>query len=223
MEVAIIITILDGDDRTAGCLAECQKQMDAIAVEGRYSFSIFLNNEGQEGYQAVWEKASKDGYDFYLWVGYDLRLAEGALACFLENSEFLRHKAVITGTVAGPDRGLLFGGRSRHGRLLEPDKTIPVPCHLYDMALALVPSYAFSRLENPADFFRQSLFDYGYGAKVAKAGVARVIAPGILAQTTRKPEIPVWKNPDNPAMDRARSLLRSIGREIIRILHTVFR
>ncbi len=36
-----------------------------------------------------------------------------------------------------------------------------------------------------SDIFRPNLFDYGCGAKVAKAGIARVIAPGILARTGR--------------------------------------
>ena len=201
-KVAVIISILDGNASFDSCLEECQKQIDAVASEGRYSFSLFLNNEGPEGYQTVWKKAFDEGAELFFWLDHDLMLSEGSLASFLENSEFLRHKAVIAGTVTKPDRSLLFGGRGRRGRLIEPDSTIPVPCHYYDMALVLVPAYAFSRLESPSDFFRKSLLDYGYGTKVAKAGVARVVAPGIMAKTGRRVEVPSWKGPDKTLKGR---------------------
>ncbi len=224
MNVALIITLTDdGKDGATACLEECQRQTEALTATGGYSFTTFLNDGGTSGYQKVWEKASGSGFDFYLWMDSDLRLEEGAFASFFENSFFLRHKAVIAGTVSDLSGNLLSGGRSRHGRLLAPDPVIPVPCHFYDMTLTLVPEYAVRHLENPSDIFRPSLFDYGFGAKVAKAGVARVIVPGIPARTGRKPELPAWKNPDRPAQERLLSLLRAGNREFVRIMHSVFR
>lgn len=211
-KVAILITVIPENDGCEGCLEECQKQIDAVSSEGRYTFSIFLNSEGPEGYQAVLEKAAAEGNDLFLWMDQDLMLCEGALASLLENSEFLRHKAVITGTVARSDKTLLFGGRTRRGRLIEPDPVIPVPCQLFDMSLALVPGYAFSHMVTISDFFHRGMMDYGYGAKVADAGVSRVIAPGIIARTGRKPEIPVWRDPDSTFKDK-----------ILWIVHSVFR
>ena len=209
-KVAIIISIMEGDDGSAGCLEECQRQVDSIAAEGKYTFSIFLNDEGEGGYLAAWDKASKGDADFFLWVDHDMSLSEGAIASLLENSEFLRHKSVITGTVARADKSLVFGGRTRRGRLLEPDPVIPVPCHLFDMSIALVPGYAFSRLEGPADFFRRSLLYYGYGRKVVKAGVARMVAPGILGVTGRKTEIPAWKDPESTMKEKMAWFFRSV-------------
>ena len=209
-KVAILITIHDGNDGSSGCLEECQKQIDAVESEGKYSFSIFLNDAGESGYQAVWESASKEGADFYLWIDQDLRLEEGMLACLLENSEFLRHKAVLVGTVSRPDKSLLFGGRTRRGRLIEPDPVIPIPCALFDLSLALVPEYAFTQLENPADFFSRSLLYIGLGRKLSGAGVARLAAPGILATTDRNAEIPVWKDPDSTLWEKTVWLIRSI-------------
>lgn len=201
-KVTLLINILDGNTSYDDCLLECQRQVDAVSAEGRYSFDLLLNNDGPDGYQAAWKKASEEEPDFYFWIDQDVFLSEGALASFLENSEFLRHKAVIAGTVSRPDKGLLFGGRTRRGKLIEPDPVIPVPCQLYDMSLLLVPAYVFTQLENPTDFFRQSLFDYAYGSKVAEAGVARVIAPGIMATTGRKLESPVWRNPNCTLKDK---------------------
>ena len=209
-KVAIIITIMEGDDGSAGCLEECQRQVDVVASEGKYSFSIFLNDAGERGYPTVWEKASRDGADFFLWIDHDLRLDEGMIACMLENSTFLRHKAVITGTVSRPDKSLVFGGRSRRGRLIEPDPVIPVPCQLFDMSLALVPKHAFSSLESPLDFFRVGLLSYGFGSRLAKAGVARMVAPGVQAVSGRRVEIPSWKNPDSSFKEKLVWLYRSL-------------
>ena len=136
--MAVLITLTgDGCNGATACLEQCQRQEEALAAAGEYSFTTFLNDEGPSGYQKVWEQVSKSDFDFYIWMDSDLRLEEGALSSFFENSLFLRHKAVITGTVSDLSGNLLFGGRSRHGRLLDPDPIIPVPCSLYDMTLVL--------------------------------------------------------------------------------------
>lgn len=224
MQVALIISLVNDEKKgVPACLDECQRQVESVELSGEYSFSIFINEGGRVGYQKIWEDISGRGFDFYLWMNSDLQLKEDALASFFENSMFLRHKAVITGTVLDLSGNLIFGGRSRHGRILEPDAVIPVPCHLYDMALTLVPEYAVKCLENPLDVFRTNFLDYGCGAKVAKAGVARVIAPGIMAKTARKPELPAWKDSQKSVRERAVSLLKACDRWIIHVLHSIFR
>lgn len=221
-KVAVVISIADSSDRTPGCLEECQRQIDAIQAEERYVFSIFMNTTRESGRRGIWLQTSKEGYDFHLWIDNDLRPAGNMLSVFLENSEFLRHKAIIAGTVSGPDKTLLSGGRSRRGKILEPDPIIPVPCHLFDADLVLVPAAAYSKLENPDQLFHRTFIDYGCGAKVVQAGVPRVIAPGILAETSRKPETPPWKNPGSLLPVRIGSLLKASFREFVRILHASF-
>ena len=208
--IAILLSILEGDDGSAGCLEECQRQVDAVASEGKYSFSIYINDSGEPGRQVVWEKASGESPDFYLWIDHDLRLSENALSCMLENSEFLRHRAVVIGSVSGPGKDLVFGGRTKRGRLVEPDPVIPVPCDQFDLDLVLVPASAFASLVNPAGFFRPGLTDYGYGSRLAKAGVHRMVAPGILAQTSRQVKNPSWRDPDITFKEKMVRLTRAL-------------
>ena len=65
MNVALLITLTDvGGNGSSSCLEECQRQIEAISAEEKYSFSFFLNEEGAAGRQKMWEKASATGFDF---------------------------------------------------------------------------------------------------------------------------------------------------------------
>lgn len=221
LKTAIIITVHGKNGKEIPCVEACRRQIDAIGDEERYSFSTFINDQGRVGLPAIWEEASKDKYDFYVFMDSDLDLAEGALATFLENSEFLRHKAVIGGSVTR-DKALLFGGRTKRGKMISPDPLIPVPCRFFDMELAFIPRHAFSQLANPLDMFRRSVLDYGYGSAAVKAEVARVLAPGVLATTSRETEIPVWKNTDNDFRTRISSLYNAARGSFLRFVRSLF-
>ncbi len=221
VNVALLITVTDGGG-SSGFYEEFRKQKDALEAEKKYSFSEFLNDGGPDGYLKVWEKASGKGFGLYLWMEDDLRLSENALASLLENSEFLRHKAVIAGTVADLSGNSISGGRSRRGDVLSPDNDIPLPCQLYDLSLALVPEYVFSTVRPPSDVLCHGPLEFGYGAKVARAGVGRVVAPGVLARADRSPAVPAWRNASCPMPMRAKSLSVAVCREIIRGMRSIF-
>ncbi len=223
-KVAILITTKrECGQLSLDCLEEYHRQTDPLEADEKCSFSIFVNDKGPDGWQKVWEDASSEGFDFYIWMDYGLRLKKDAFSVFMENSGFLRHKAVIAGTVADPDGNILYGGRTKYGRLIEPDATIPVPCHLYDMNLVMIPEYAFSRMENPSSLFRLGFFDYGFGDSMAKEGVARVIAPGILAEMDRETGLPVWKNPDYTPYERLKAFLKAAGMIVTKTIHSLFK
>ena len=217
MKIAIIITTKDENDKAGACLEECQRQIDSLASDERYSFDIFLNTQGSIGIESTWAHASKEQFSFYIFIDSDLSLKENAIAVFLENSEFLRHKAIIVGTVSRNGEPI-FGGLTRRGRLISPDPVIPVPCHLFDLNLAFIPEYAFTKVASPSDIFHRGILDYGYGERAAKAEVARVVAPGILAETEREIEVPDWKNYSLGFWRRASSFLANIFKKIIMAL-----
>ena len=176
-----------------------------------------------ESLRAACQQALEAGSDFLLFADALLRPAPAALDIFLENDVFLRHQAILVGTVAGPDGQLLFGGRSRRGRLVQPDLTIPVPCQFFDMSCVLVPAGVFSRFRSPDDLLRRTFWDFGYGQKVAMAGVPRMVAPGILARMDHNPLVPLWQDPETPLWRRVLSyvdsLLRGALKRIRAVLH----
>lgn len=210
LKVAIMISVMEGDDGLPGCLEECQRQVDSISSSGKYSFSIYLNENGGKGRQTVFEKASLESPDLYLWIDHDLRLSEKAFECLLENSEFLRHRTVVAGTVSGKEEGLLFGGRTKRGRLIEPDPVIPIPCQTFDLDLALMPAAAFSQLPNHTAFFHPVLPENGYGKRLSKFGTPRMLAPGVLASTSRIPHQLSWKDPDLNIKEKLSRLVLSL-------------
>ena len=221
VRTAVIVSAA-GASSVAERVETLRRLSDAAAGE-KYAFSVFLNTEGEEGLLALQERTAAAGFDHLFLLDADIRPCPEAFLCLLENAEFLRHKAIIAGTVTGPDGVPLFGGRTRRGRLVQPDPTIPVPCHLFDLSCTLVPVCVFDLLHTPAELFRRTFWDYGFGVKAAAAGIPRVVAPGILAQTDRIPDIPLWRDPDTPVWQRPLMLARSFLRECIKALRAFFR
>lgn len=222
MKVLVLIDSGGRHDIVPECLEECQRQCALVEAEGKYSFEIVLNDKGRDVFME-WDQDADSIPDFCLWVGHDLSLRDDAIASFLSDSEFLRHRAIITGSVVSDERRIVCGGRSKRGRIVEPDPVIPVPCHLYDTALLFVPRHAFRKVATPSDIFRQSFFDYGCGEKAFRAGVARVVAPGIMAHVSHAPDESVWKDGSRPLPERAVSLARATVREMLRIIHSIIR
>jgi hypothetical protein len=77
---------------------------------------------------------------------------------------------------------------------------IPVPCRLYDTEFLLVPHHALRKVGNPADIVTQGFFEYACGEKAAKAGVARVVAPGVLAKSSVIPKLAPWRDSSKPSL-----------------------
>ena len=238
MQVAVLLTVFNRRDKTVACLDEVFRQADALKADEAYSFSLWMVDDGctdgtaevvrqrypqvhilrggdlywNQGMRLAWEEASRDNPDFYLWINDDTMLREGALATLMETSEFLRHKAIVVGTAAGADGALSYGGRRKSDKIVEPDATIPVPCWTFNGNLVLVPQAAWKVLGNLDPLYRHSYGDYDYGVRAAKAGVTRVVAPGVLADCPRNPGVEPWRSSAYPLRERYRFLLGPKGR-----------
>lgn len=219
--VAILMTVFNRRQKTLECLEGCYRQIDGMKSSGDYEFRVYMVDDGStdgtseavsESYPEVhiirgegglfwnqgmclaWQEAAKDSPDFYLWINDDTMLLDGAFATVLENSRFFRNKAIVVGTAVDSRGAFSYGGRTRSNRIVEPDQKIPVPCYTFNGNLVLVPRYVYGILGPLDRYYHHSFGDFDYGVRAFKAGVARVVAPGILARCNRNPGIDKWRD-----------------------------
>lgn len=222
MVVRIIVNTEGAPESVSACMDECRRQCDQMVLSEGDSVDILVNPKGSAGC-TMWDSDPSKVPDFCLWLGRPVILSENALGALMLNSGFLRHKAIIACSVAGGDGKIVYGGHTKRGKLLEPDPTIPVPCHLYDTAMLFVPRDAFAQVSLPSEIFTQSFFDYACGEKPCRAGVPRVLAPGIMASTTDPKQIPAMLDPSLPLAKRMEAFLGTLCHEVARAVRSIFR
>ncbi len=220
--IATLLTVYNRREKTLKCLEACFLQIDELKADGRYDFDVYLVDDGctdgtseavkeafpqvkiirradgnlywNGGMRLAWEEAARQDYDFYLWINDDTFLLDGALSVLLDNSGFLRHRAIIAGTAKDSKGNLSYGGRTKNNKLIEPDPAIPVTCFMFNGNLVLVPKYAYDRIGNLSPVYQHTFGDYDYGIRARKNGVPCVVAPGILAICDRDHGIAPWRS-----------------------------
>ncbi|MDD6253681.1 MAG: glycosyltransferase family 2 protein [Candidatus Cryptobacteroides sp.] len=238
-KAAILLTVHNRRIKTLECLKVCYQQIDAMKAEGEYAFKVYMVDDGStdgtseavketfpqtvvirgsgglfwnQGMRLAWEKASEDDPDFYLWINDDTVLYEGAIACLMETSSFLRHRAIVVGTAESADGKLSYGGRTKYGKIVEPDTTLPVTCQTFNGNLVLIPHYVFRLVGNLDEHYQHSFGDYDYGVRAGRLNIVCVVAPGVLCRCDRNPGVPKWKNRQYPLSERIASLRGPKGR-----------
>lgn len=238
-KVAILLTVFNRREKTLECLKICYRQIDAMKADTGYSFKIYLVDDGStdgtseavsgtfpqteiikgngclfwnQGMRLAWNRASEDKPDFYLWLNDDTMLKDGAIACLMETSTFLKHKDIVVGTTENTDGQPSYGGRSRYNKIIEPDPTLPVSCWTFNGNIVLVPYNVYKELGNLEERYQHSFGDYDYGARAQAKGIVCVVAPGILGVCDRNPGTPKWKNGQYPLSERIANFSNPKGR-----------
>ena len=239
LRVAILMTVHNRRETTLRCLENCWHQIDAGKNEGKYAYTVYLVDDGStdgtseavretfpqtilikgdgnlywnQGMWLAWDRAAAEDFDFYLWLNDDTLMNEGTLAALMENSEFLRHKAIIVGTTANSAGEITYGGRNKARRLMTPDPVIPIPCHLFNGNLVLVPRSVYLVLGNLDPVYHHTFGDFDYGVRAHKQGIDCVIAPGIAAVCNRDHGLEKWRDAAYPLKERWHYLHTPKGR-----------
>ena len=226
---------------TLACIKNCYEQIESMKADGRYSFSIYLTDDAStdgtydavseaypdvriirgngslywnRGMCAAWEKAAEDSPDFYIWLNDDTSLKPGAFATLLENSAYLKHKAVVVGTAVDSKGNYSYGGRTSSGKIIPPDPIIPVVCDVFNGNLVLVPKSVYETVGTMDPVYSHSFGDYDYGVRASRAGITSVVAPGVLAVCDRNPGLPAWRNSAYPLKKRFAALMDPKGRPL---------
>ncbi len=239
MRVAVLIAARNRKEKTLSCLRNCGAQVDFLRAEGKYSFEIYLTDDGStdgtpeavaaefpevhiirgdgtlywnRGMRAAWTEAAKGGFDFYIWLNDDTVLERGAFAVMLENSAFLGHNSILVGTAVDGNGAYSYGGRTLSGRIVPPDPDIPIVCDIFNGNFVLVPKAVYEVVGMMDPIYCHSFGDYDYGVRAAKAGIASLVAPGILGKCDRNPGPPKWRDASLSLKERVRALRDPKGR-----------
>ncbi len=241
MTIAILMTVFNRKAQTIACLKSCYEQIDSLRADGRYDFSIYLTDDAStdgtaeavsshfpevhiikgngtlywnRGMCAAWNEAAKMNYDFYIWLNDDTLLRPGAFAALLENSFYLRHKAIVVGTAADKNGNISYGGRKRSGKIVPPDPIIPVNCDIFNGNLVLVPKSVFEAVGTMDPFYSHSFGDFDYGLRAEKKGIVSVVAPEVLADCTRDEILPKWRDASYSLKERLVAIRHPKGRPV---------
>ncbi len=239
MTIAVLIAARNRKEKTLECLRNCGAQADFLRVEGKYSVDVYMTDDGStdgtpeavaaefpevcvirgdgtlywnRGMHAAWTEAAKEDYDFYIWLNDDTVLERGAFAVLLENSAFLGHNSILVGTAVDSNGAYSYGGRTISGRIVPPDPDIPIVCDIFNGNFVLVPKAVYETVGMLDPFYCHSFGDYDYGVRAAKAGVASLVAPGILGKCDRNPGLPKWRDASLSVGERFRALRDPKGR-----------
>lgn len=237
--VALLFTAFNRREMTLDCLRLCYAEIEAVKADARYSFSVYLTDDGStdglseavagafsdvhiikgdgtlfwnRGMIAAWKAASKEDFDFYLWMNNDTMPVPGSFSVLLENSFYLGHRAIVVGTAVDSAGNLSYGGRTKNGKLIEPDPEIPVPCDIFNGNMVLVPKPVYEILGTMEPKYTHGFGDFDYGVRAMKDDITSVVAPGILASCDRNPGIPRWRDASLPLKKRYRDLMSPKGR-----------
>ncbi len=159
------------------------------AISAEYPEVTIIHGTGDlfwnRGMNLAWEKASKNAYNFYLWLNDDVILYDDAIKELMTCSSENLHKAIISGIIENKEKNqILYGGSDKNG-LIQPNGKMN-PIKSLNGNVVLVPKYVFEKLGNLDPIYHHDLGDVDYGLRAQKLG--------IKVLTTRKPVAEGTKN-----------------------------
>jgi GT2 family glycosyltransferase len=159
------------------------------------------------GMRLAWEVASREDYDFYLWLNDDTLLEQDAFRTIMSASNSFDNKAIVCCSVRSEATGLItYGGkRSTADGYIVPDGTCK-PCDIINGNCVLIPKYVFKALGNISNTFSHAIGDWDYGLRAKKLGIQAYTAPSFVGSCESNPRLPKWCRPEIPVVERVKSL-----------------
>ncbi len=151
-------------------------------------------------YRAMEWAASRNQYQYYLWLNDDTVLYRDAIALLLRTEQRARGSeekpAIVVGTTADPSSGApTYGGRRRHSRLrplrfeLVPPMAEISRCETMNGNCVLIPAEIVSRLGNLEWAFEHALGDFDFGLRANANGFPLFVAPGVVGECAKSPSM----------------------------------
>jgi GT2 family glycosyltransferase len=185
----------------------------SVAVRASYPAVKILQGDGNlfwgGGMQLAFSTALQAGYDFYLWLNDDTKLAPNALRQLL-NTHQSHPNSIVVGSTQDPISGqLTYGGMVRLSRwrrlnfsLLPPTEQ-PQECETMCGNCVLIPHSVASRVGTiDGDIFTHEFGDWDYGLRARQLGFSVWIAPGFIGTCSNNPIQGSWKDTNLSLIER---------------------
>ena len=183
------------------------------AVRASYRAVKILQGNGNlfwgGGMQLAFSTALEAGYDFYLWLNDDTKLAPNALRQLL-NTHQSHPNSIVVGSTQDPISGeLTYGGMVRQSRwrrlnfsLLPPTEQAQ-ECETMCGNCVLIPHSVASRVGTiDGDIFTHEFGDWDYGLRARQLGFSVWIAPGFIGTCSNNPLRGSWKDTNLSLIER---------------------
>lgn len=224
--LAVLMTVHNRRENTLRCLRALETQLPAEGVRVDIYMTDDASTDGTPqavgaefpdvrilpgdgslywngGMRRAWQEASREDYNYYLWLNDDTKLFPDALEGLLSDAHTTGDGTIICGATHSAQTGLITYGGRRNGRLMAPDGTLQ-KCDTFNGNVVLVPRAVFWQLGMLDARFTHALGDFDYGLRAGRAGIAIRQACGWAGTCEKHDSLPRWCDPRTPLRERIR-------------------
>lgn len=160
-----------------------------------------------------WDRAaSKQAYNYYLWLNDDVKLYDNCLQELIDASETKNNQSIIVGATVDSfsQCKLTYGGRIKGKGIPELDGEL-TEVDYFNGNIVLIPAAVYDKLGNLDYYFTHSKGDFDYGQRAKRAGIKMYQVGKALGECDEHPRIDKWCDPEVPLRDRLKMLYRPNG------------
>lgn len=204
---SIEVFLLDDGSTDGTSEAIKKKYINVNIIQG--DGNLFWNR----GMHLAWKVASKNKYDFYLWLNDDVILNKDSFQILWSNYKVLNQNCIISGVCASEDGFTTYGGyilKNKKNFRLQPQGK-PIICDFFNGNIVLVPKEVFNKVGNLDPIFPHAQGDFDYGLRAKKMGINSYITSKSIALCDRHKEYPKWCNPNLSFRLRLSSFFGPLG------------
>ena len=219
--LAVLLTCFNRREKTLNCLKALEHQvcLDSViisiyvvddgstdgtaeAIRNSFPYVHIINGDGNlfwnGGMSLAFDAASKQGYDYYLWLNDDTLLYQSAVYNLFKTAaeleEKLNSRIIIIGSTQDPVTSELTYGGIKKGPWWQPLKfSLVVPgdraisCDTMNGNCVLLPRQVTDIVGNLDPGFDHNLGDYDYGLRASKYQCTIWITPGYVGTCSANP------------------------------------
>lgn len=215
MRIAILLTVYNRAALTRSCLSRLNSldkskfKVDIYVVDGgstdgtqemlkmdfpNVKSSVFKGAFWNQGMLHAWRWASKQEYDFYVWLNDDVVLSENWLYQLMELYKSVELKSIVVGKIADLTTGIkIYGALFRKRGLSQINFTTfsnsKVSFATFNGNCVLIPNCVFRELRFLDSAFSHSFGDIDYGLRARKSGIPIWETKSAVGTTTKSENI----------------------------------